>query len=65
MRPSSLPPYVSPPSASVGLEGLQRHVPPGESLPESEQHAPAGRKDKDKRSSMLSSLFRKKRATHL
>jgi len=65
VRPSSLPPYVAPPSAGVGLEGLQRHMPSGESLSESEQQAPPGRKDKDKRSSMLSSLFRKKRATHL
>jgi hypothetical protein len=65
MRPSSLPPYVAPPSAGVGLEGLQRSMLPDDSLLESEQQAPPGRKDKDKRSSVLSSLFRKKRATHL
>jgi hypothetical protein len=65
VRPSSLPPFVAPPSAGVGIEGSQHHVSPGESLLESEQQPPVGRKDKDKRSSMLSSLFRRKRATHM
>ena len=65
MQPSSLPPYVAPPSAGVGIEGSQRHGSPGESLLESEQQPPVGRKDKDKRSGMFSSLFRKKRASHM
>ena len=65
MRPSSLPPYLAPPSAGVGIEGSQRHVSPGESLLLSEQHPPVGRKDKGKRSSILSSLFHRKRATHM
>ena len=65
MRPSSLPPYLAPPSAGVGIEGSQRHGSPGESLLESEQQPPVGRKDKDKRSSVLGSLFRRKRATHM
>jgi len=56
---------VAPPSAGVGIEGSQRHGSPGESLLESEQQPPVGRKDKDKRSSVLSSLFRRKRATHM
>lgn len=56
---------MAPPPAGIGLEGLQRNVPRGDSLLESEQQAVPGRKDKDKRSSVLSSLFRKKRATHL
>jgi len=64
VRPSSLPLYVALPSAGVGIEGSQRHVSPGESLLESEQQPPVGRKDKDKRSSVLSSWFRKKRDTH-
>ena len=60
MGPSSLPPYVAPSSAGVGIEGSQRHGSPGESLLESEQQPPVGRKDKNKRSSMFSSFFHKK-----
>jgi len=56
---------VAPPPAGVGIEGSQRHGSTGESLLESEQQPPVGRKDKDKRSSVFSSLFRKRRATHM
>jgi len=56
---------VPPPSAGVGVEGSQRHGSTGESVLEGEQQPPGGRKDKDKRSSVFSSLFRKKRATPL
>jgi len=65
MRPNYLPPYLAPPSAGVGIEGSQRHVSSGESLLESEQQPPVGRKDKDKHSGVLSSFFRRKRATHM
>ena len=65
MRPSSLPAYVAPPSAGVGIEGSQYHGSPAGNLLESEQQPPVGRKDKDKRSSVFSSLFHKKRASHL
>jgi len=56
---------VAPLSPGVGIEGSQRHGSPGESLLESEQQPPVGCKDKDKRSGMFSSLFRKKRASHM
>jgi len=65
VRPRSLPPYLAPPSAGVGIEDSQRHVSPGESLLESEQQPPVGRKHKDKCSGVLSSLFRRKCATHM
>nr|CAD7427990.1 unnamed protein product [Timema monikensis] len=61
VRPSSLPPYVAPPSAlGAPYQGASGDA---QSSSESEQHAPALRKDK--RSGVLSSLFRKKRATNL
>ncbi|XP_063234159.1 spectrin alpha chain, non-erythrocytic 1 isoform X2 [Bacillus rossius redtenbacheri] len=58
-RPASLPPYVSPPPASAAYQASGD----AQSSSESEHQAPAARKDK--RSGVLSSLFRKKRATHL
>nr|CAD7395713.1 unnamed protein product [Timema poppensis] len=61
VRPSSLPPYVAPPSAlGAPYQGASGDA---QSSSESEQHTPALRKDK--RSGVLSSLFRKKRATNL
>jgi hypothetical protein len=59
-RASTLPPYTSPP-ISGNAETIPR--PPSESSSESEQHTSTPRKDK--RSSVLTSLFRKKKATHL
>ncbi|XP_066999614.1 spectrin beta chain, non-erythrocytic 5 isoform X3 [Anabrus simplex] len=59
-RPTSLPPYMAPPPA-VGSAEVPIH--PSESSSESEQQVPI-RKD-NKRSNVLSSLFRRRRATHL
>lgn len=60
-RPSSLPPYISPPPAII-QEGQNISVVdgrrPSESGSESEQNATGYRKDRDfKRSSVLSNLF--------
>ncbi|XP_065202026.1 spectrin beta chain, non-erythrocytic 1 isoform X3 [Planococcus citri] len=63
-RASTLPPYISPPvGANIyqNVDPIQR--PPSESSSESEH--PASITRKDKRSSVLTSLFRKKKATHL
>jgi hypothetical protein len=64
VRPSSLPPYLAPPSAGVGIEGSQRHGSPGDGLLDSKQQPPVGYKDKDKRSGVFRGLFRKKHDTH-
>ncbi|XP_046388683.1 spectrin alpha chain, non-erythrocytic 1 isoform X4 [Ischnura elegans] len=71
-RPTSLPPYVAPPPAVPGTLGSPENVTrrPSESSSESEFSASGSvnqRKDKDgdRRSTMLSYLFRKKKGTHL
>ncbi|XP_071454610.1 spectrin beta chain, non-erythrocytic 5 isoform X3 [Hetaerina americana] len=71
-RPSSLPPYVAPPPAIPGSMGSPEAVTrrPSESSSESEFSSPGSmnqRKDKenDRRPTVLSYLFRKKKGTHL
>ncbi|KAK7865818.1 hypothetical protein R5R35_001276 [Gryllus longicercus] len=69
-RPTSLPPYPSHtlPAGAVASGDFLSNERSSESPTDSDQQIPAvlrKDKDKDKRSSVLSNLFRKKRATHL
>lgn len=60
-RSSTLPPYVAPPPATFVTSVDSRR--PSESSSENEQQSTGPRKEK--RPNVLSSLFRKKKATNL
>nr|XP_018898887.1 PREDICTED: spectrin beta chain, non-erythrocytic 1 isoform X2 [Bemisia tabaci] len=64
-RASTLPPYINAPPANMyqQVNNDNNQYRPSESSSESEQQGPIVRKDK--RSNVLASLFKKKRATHL